>query len=59
MCGIAGFSGKFNPDLLEKMNRSISHRGPDDQGTYYMKAIIEKSKYIGYNDIKSTFVRDE
>ena len=38
MCGIAGFSGKFNPDLLEKMIRSISHRGPDDQGTYYNPA---------------------
>ncbi|MBI1821644.1 MAG: hypothetical protein HY036_06270 [Nitrospirae bacterium] len=38
MCGIAGFFGQFNPDLLEKMNRSISHRGPDDQGTYYNPA---------------------
>ena len=38
MCGIAGFSGTFNPDLLEKMIRSISHRGPDDQGTYYHPA---------------------
>jgi asparagine synthase (glutamine-hydrolysing) len=38
MCGIVGFFGQFNPDLLEKMNRSISHRGPDDQGTYYNPA---------------------
>jgi len=32
MCGIAGFSGS-DPDLLERMLRSIVHRGPDGQGT--------------------------
>jgi asparagine synthase (glutamine-hydrolysing) len=35
MCGIAGFSGKFNSALLERMNAAISHRGPDDSGIYY------------------------
>src|SRR4051812_30718769 len=32
MCGIAGFAGS-DPDLLERMLRSIVHRGPDGQGT--------------------------
>jgi asparagine synthase (glutamine-hydrolysing) len=32
MCGIAGFSGS-DPELLERMLRSIVHRGPDGQGT--------------------------
>ena len=29
MCGIAGYSGNFNPDLLGLMATSMAHRGPD------------------------------
>ena len=36
MCGIAGFWGHFDQRLLEKMTESISHRGPDDQGTCFL-----------------------
>ena len=32
MCGIAGFAGR-SPELLERMLRSITHRGPDGAGT--------------------------
>lgn len=32
MCGIAGFSGRFEQDVLERMNQAIAHRGPDDSG---------------------------
>jgi asparagine synthase (glutamine-hydrolysing) len=32
MCGIAGFSGDFSPDILTKMGLRIAHRGPDDAG---------------------------
>ena len=35
MCGIAGFSGEFDPDLLKRMNDIQSHRGPDDEGVFY------------------------
>ena len=35
MCGINGFSGNFNPDLLKQMNDALIHRGPDDFGTFY------------------------
>ena len=35
MCGIAGFLGPFDADLLERMNNVQSHRGPDDSGVYY------------------------
>lgn len=35
MCGIAGFSGRFDPRLLDRMNRVMAHRGPDDEGVYY------------------------
>ncbi len=30
MCGIAGFAGTFDVDLLEAMSDRIAHRGPDD-----------------------------
>jgi asparagine synthase (glutamine-hydrolysing) len=35
MCGIAGFSGTFDVALLERMNRTIAHRGPDDSGVWH------------------------
>ncbi len=35
MCGIAGFSGRFEPDLLERMSAAMAHRGPDDAGTWW------------------------
>ncbi|MBF0289967.1 MAG: asparagine synthase (glutamine-hydrolyzing), partial [SAR324 cluster bacterium] len=42
MCGIAGFSGNFERSLLEQMNQSIAHRGPDDAGVY-----IDQEQKIG------------
>jgi len=36
MCGIAGFSGDFEPALLERMSASIAHRGPDDHGSLHL-----------------------
>jgi len=33
VCGIVGFAGN-DPDLLERMCRSIVHRGPDGQGIH-------------------------
>ena len=33
MCGINGFNWR-DENLLEEMNRSLKHRGPDDEGTY-------------------------
>jgi asparagine synthase (glutamine-hydrolysing) len=32
MCGIAGFWGPPDPELLQAMNACIRHRGPDDDG---------------------------
>ncbi len=34
MCGIAGFRGAPDPELLASMLRLIEHRGPDDDGTF-------------------------
>ena len=32
MCGIAGFVGSFDEDLLHRMSFAMAHRGPDDFG---------------------------
>ena len=42
MCGIAGYYDQkgVDQDTLIKMNKILSHRGPDDEGTW-------KSDYIG------------
>ncbi len=35
MCGIAGFAGRGAQDTLEKMTRSLVHRGPDGEGYFF------------------------
>ncbi|MFB5283684.1 asparagine synthase (glutamine-hydrolyzing) [Peribacillus sp. Hz7] len=39
MCGICGFITKepYNLNILEKMNNTLIHRGPDDNGTVIFK----------------------
>lgn len=38
MCGIAGFSGNFDRELLQKMGARLAHRGPDDAGDRLLSA---------------------
>lgn len=35
MCGIAGFQGNFDADLLTRMSGMLAHRGPDHQAVVY------------------------
>ncbi|MBN1256668.1 MAG: asparagine synthase (glutamine-hydrolyzing) [Planctomycetes bacterium] len=35
MCGIAGFAGQFEPELLGRMSMAMAHRGPDDEGKWH------------------------
>lgn len=37
MCGIAGYVGNFNEDILKKMTDKIAHRGPDGSGHWVCK----------------------
>lgn len=37
MCGIAGFVGHFDPQLLQQMSAAIQHRGPDDADAIYLQ----------------------
>ncbi|MGD8561845.1 MAG: asparagine synthase (glutamine-hydrolyzing) [Desulfarculaceae bacterium] len=39
MCGICGFTGPGDKATLEKMNNTLVHRGPDDQG-YFCNASV-------------------
>ena len=34
MCGIAGFTGKKNEQLIQQMSQDMKHRGPDGDGFY-------------------------
>lgn len=35
MCGIAGYSGEFEPSLLPQMAQVMAYRGPDDSGEWF------------------------
>ena len=39
MCGICGFTGPGELDLLRVMNRTLFHRGPDDEG-YFQDQLV-------------------
>jgi asparagine synthase (glutamine-hydrolysing) len=39
MCGIAGYLGQGNIDILKRMTRSLSHRGPDDEGFFVLAGL--------------------
>ena len=34
MCGIVGIAGQHEPSWVQRMNQTITHRGPDDHGEY-------------------------
>ncbi len=51
MCGICGFvtTKKIQSDILDRMNQSISHRGPDDRG----KEIFEELGFcVGLGQVR-------
>ena len=39
MCGIAGFVGRGDQDILQNMIDTLRHRGPDDQGVFVLDNI--------------------
>ncbi|RDV03137.1 asparagine synthase (glutamine-hydrolyzing) [Undibacter mobilis] len=39
MCGIVGIHGPQDPSWIGAMNRSIAHRGPDDDGVFVDRAV--------------------
>ncbi|MBF0509575.1 MAG: asparagine synthase (glutamine-hydrolyzing) [Deltaproteobacteria bacterium] len=45
MCGICGFAGFSSDGLLDRMCRSLAHRGPDEEGTLIDR---ENEVYLGH-----------
>jgi len=43
MCGITGYFGNGNQEILKKMTQTLHHRGPDDEGFY-----IDKNVGLGH-----------
>lgn len=39
MCGITGYFGETDENILKKMTNALKHRGPDDQGYFINKNI--------------------
>lgn len=48
MCGIAGFQGRFDADLLARMTARIAHRGPDGAGAVVYPAIADLRTGLGH-----------
>jgi asparagine synthase (glutamine-hydrolysing) len=55
MCGICGFSGVSNKELLQKMGGILSHRGPDDEGVYHDGKINLCARRLSIVDIQKGF----
>lgn len=53
VCGICGFTGKKNKDILKKMAHSISHRGPDEEGFYSDDRINLGIKRLSIIDVET------
>ncbi len=55
MCGIVGFTGinlnQPNREILERMNRCIVHRGPDDDGFYVKENVGLAMRRLSIIDI--------
>lgn len=52
MCGINGFNFN-NQELIEKMNKKIQHRGPDDEGFYLDENISLGHRRLSIIDLSS------
>jgi asparagine synthase (glutamine-hydrolysing) len=56
MCGICGMVS-FQPErpadkfVLQQMNRSLHHRGPDDEGYYHDSQAVLATRYLNSIDL--------
>lgn len=53
MCGIAGFYGYRDKEVLRKMNNSMFHRGPDEEGFYESQNCSLAMRRLSIIDLKS------
>ena len=53
MCGIAGFAGLNAPDLLRRMTRLLTHRGPDDEGYFETEGVGLGMRRLSVIDVET------
>ncbi|MEO8511009.1 MAG: asparagine synthase (glutamine-hydrolyzing) [Chloroflexota bacterium] len=51
MCGIAGFIGPNDPELLERLTECMRHRGPDEEGTFETDGASIMSRRLAIIDL--------
>lgn len=52
MCGICGFVGLENRELIKKMTAILAHRGPDDFGFYFGKDVCLGHRRLSIIDLE-------
>jgi len=50
MCGIAGFIGSGDRDVLQRMTRRLAHRGPDGDGLWHERQIFLGNRRLAIVD---------
>ncbi|HUU17720.1 MAG TPA: asparagine synthase (glutamine-hydrolyzing) [Sedimentisphaerales bacterium] len=53
MCGIAGYVGLDDPELLREMCASLTHRGPDDAGFFTSSGVGIAMRRLSVIDLKT------
>jgi len=53
MCGICGMAGMEDKALLQRMMSCLSHRGPDDAGTYGSKGVLLGHRRLSIIDLST------
>jgi len=52
MCGIAGFYGIKDDNLIKKISDQLSHRGPDGEGFYFDNKVTLLNRRLAIIDVK-------
>ncbi len=53
MCGITGFTGNYGRPVLERMNRTLFHRGPDEAGVKVLPGVGLAMRRLSIIDVAS------
>ena len=53
MCGIAGYVGLDDPELLREMCTSLTHRGPDDEGFFTSSGVGLSVRRLSIIDLRT------
>jgi asparagine synthase (glutamine-hydrolysing) len=53
MCGICGIAGQRDPELVQRMTRTMVHRGPDDEGFYSDQSVSLGMRRLSIIDLES------